>query len=405
MDYPQIPGTSPLSYNVLPPVPTDGALPAALTSPALPHEGSKSIFAFWHTGIHALPPYLLRNVIAWHRRFSPLGWTVYVLDTAPESPLNVANFIDTHSPSVVPAAFTNGTINGNYPAQHISDLIRYPLLLKYGGVYLDVGILQFGDLNWLWTEHITNPNSSYEFAGFTMSAGQGLQIVNFALMSGPNNPLIRRAHHTLLQVWKGKTNTTGSHAHPLVSHVPLMHVGTEVVVDEKGQGKMVINDEAMTDYAIQIQCMGSAQAWLDEENGWDGPKYAREKCWLVSMMDGAFAHEQMTGWSGQRQFDLLKLALPKLGEEESDDQALARRIVEKLVTDSWCLKLGHGFSAKLFGADTLGMLWRKHDGSDCGESTYAGWLRWAEVSCCRNTNLEAMDVPVYEPTAKGRLLL
>jgi len=150
--------------------------------------------------------------------------------------------------------------------------------------------------------------------------------------------------------------------------------------------------------------MGSAQGWVDEEDGWDGPKYVREKCWLLSMMDGAFAHEQMTGWSGQRQFDLLSLRLPKESEIETEDQALARRIVEEVVADSWCLKLGHGFSAKLFGGDTLGMLWRKHHGSDCASRTYAGWLRWAEVGCCRDSDVVPLKVPVHEPTRKAKLL-
>ncbi|KAF1847774.1 uncharacterized protein K460DRAFT_278401 [Cucurbitaria berberidis CBS 394.84] len=404
MDYPHIPGTAPLPYDILPPIPHNDAIPISLTSPQPPIAGSKSIFAFWHSGIATLPPYLLRNVIAWHRRFSPLGWTIYVLDTVPNSALNVSNFIDTASPSVVPAAFTDKTLNGNYAAQHTSDLIRYPLLLKYGGIYLDVGILQFGDLNWLWTEHIANPDSPYDFAGFTMGDPPDIQIVNFALMCGPNNPLVRRAHYILLKLWEGKTNTTGMHSHPLVSHVPLMRVPQEVQVDDEEQGKMVINDAVMTDYAIQIQCMGSAQHWLDEDDSWDGPKYVREKCWLLSMMNGAFAHEQMTSWSGQRQFELLKLAIPNSGEKESEDQVLARKIVGKLVADSWCLKLGHGFSAKLFGADTLGMLWRKHDGGDCGHGTYAGWLRWAEVSCRQSKAIEPMKVPVYEHTMKGKLL-
>ncbi|KAF1938428.1 hypothetical protein EJ02DRAFT_457884 [Clathrospora elynae] len=405
MDYPTILGTSPLTHTVLSPTSVDGLLPQALTSPKLPSHGSKSIFAFWHSGIHALPPYLLHNVIAWYRRFSPLGWSIYVLDTVLGSPLNVFNFIDTTSASVVPAAFTNGTIDGDYAAQHTSDLVRYPLLLKYGGVYLDVGILQFGDLDRLWNEHISNPASPYDFAGFTMGDAPELQIVNFALMSGARNPLICRAHHILLQIWDGKTNTAGTHAHPLVSHVPLMRVPQDIGVDDKALGKMVINDEAMTDYAIQIQCMGSAQSWLDEEDYWDGPKYVREKCWLTSMIDGAFVHEQMTSWSGQRQFELLNLTIPKTGEEESENQALARKIVEKLVADSWCLKLSHGFSAKLFGSDTLGMLWRKHNGSDCGDGTYAGWLRWAQVSCSRDIAAKPIKVPVYEPTIRARLLL
>ena len=154
MNYPRIPGTLPLSHTILPLIATDSPLPQLLTTPKLPVRGSKSIFAFWHSGINTLPPYLLRNVVAWHRRLSPLGWTIYVVDTVPGSYLNVGNFIDTQSLSVVPSAFINGTLSGDYVAQHTSDLIRYPLLLKYGGAYLDVGILQFGDLDWLWTEHL-----------------------------------------------------------------------------------------------------------------------------------------------------------------------------------------------------------------------------------------------------------
>lgn len=322
----------------------------------------------------------------------------------PGSPLNVSRYIDTSSTWVVPAAFTKCTLNGGYAAQHTSDLIRYPLLLKYGGVYLDVGILQFGDIDSLWSEKIANPDSLYDFAGFTLGDAPELSIVNFAFMCGPNNPLVRRAHYILLKVWEGKTNTTGAHKHPLVSHAPLMHVPQEVVVDDAGQGKMIINDEVMTDYAIQIQCMGAAQRWLDEDDGWDGPKYVREKCWLLSMMNGAFASEQMLNWSGQRQFDILKLQLPKPGEEESEDQTLARRVVEKLVGESWCLKLGHGFSAKLFGGDTVGMLWRKYPGTDCEEGSYAGWLRWAEINCRQEKPMEPMPIPIYEPTMKGKLI-
>ncbi|KAH8724140.1 hypothetical protein GQ44DRAFT_802212 [Phaeosphaeriaceae sp. PMI808] len=398
-------GTSPISYKIHPTPIQQDSLPPQLTNPTPPTPGSKSIFAFWHSGIHSLPPYLLRNVLNWHTRFSPLGWTIYVLDTLPSSPLNISNYINTTSPSVVPAAFTNGTLDGTYAAQHTSDLIRYPFLLKYGGIYLDVGILQFGDLNWLWTQHIANPASPYDFAGFTMGdPPEGISIVNFAFMCAANNPLVRRAHHILLRVWDGQTNTVGTHRHPLVCHVPLLRVPEEVEVDEQGAGEMVINDAVMTDYAIQIQCMGSAQRWADEEGGWDGPAYVREHCWLYSMIDGAFAHEQVTNWSGQRQFELLGQRVPEGSGEESGDQGVAREMVENVVGRSWCLKLGHGFSAKLFGADTLGMLWRKNEGSDCGDQTYAGWLRWAEIYCQQDRPLQPLEIPIYEPTSRGNLL-
>jgi hypothetical protein len=268
---------------------------------------------------------------------------------------------------------------------------------------MDAGILQFGDLNWLWEQHITNPTSPYDFAGFTMGAYPDIQIVNFWLMCRAGNPLVQRAHRILLKLWEGKTNTTGMHTHPLVSHVPLLRVSNEVVVEEEGKERMVINDAFMTDYAIQIQAIGAAQRWLDEEDGWDGPKYVREKAWLWNMIEGAYVLEITMGWNGPKEFELMKMRMPAQGEEENSEQALARQIVEKSIAGSWCLKLGHGFSAKLFGADTIGMLWRKHDGTDCEEGTYAGWLRWAEVYCNQAEPTKRMNLPAYEPTMRASL--
>jgi len=34
-----------------------------------------------------------------------------------------------------PQAFVEGRIGGEHAAQHTSDLVRFPLLLRYGGVY------------------------------------------------------------------------------------------------------------------------------------------------------------------------------------------------------------------------------------------------------------------------------
>jgi hypothetical protein len=396
--YPHIPGAEAISYKILPPLSSTGHLPASLTSPAFPVPGAKNIFAFWHSGIQELPPYLLRNVINWYRRYAPLGWTIYVLDVVPDSLLNVSRFIDTSSTAVVPAAFVNRNNDGMYAAQHTSDLTRFPLLLKYGGIYLDVGVLQFADLDHLWTTTVSNPDSPFDFAGFTMGSPPDINIVNFAFMCGVNNPLVQRAHRILLNLWEGRTNTTGMHKNPLVSHIPLMSVPQEVVIEEEGQEKVVINDAAMTDYAIQIQCMGAAQHWLDKNHHWDGPRYVREKCWLQNMMDTCFVQEQTTAWNGQRQFDLLRQRLPAPGEQETDDQRTARTMVEDTVARSWCMKLGHGFSAKLFGGPTVGMLWREHIGTDCEEGTYAGWLRWAELCCTQSRAWMPMEIPIYLPT-------
>ena len=401
--YPHIPGTEAVPYAVLPPLSSADQLPISLTSPGSPTPGGKNIFAFWDSGIHQLPPYLLRNVVDWYRRYTPLGWTIYVLDVVPDSPLNVSRFIDTSSAAVVPAAFTDRTNSGAYAVQHTSDLTRFPLLLKYGGVYLDVGILQFADLDRLWATTVSNPDSPIEFAGFTMGSAPDLNIVNFAFMCGVANPLVQRAHRILLKLWEGKTNTTGMHKHPLVCHIPLMRVPQEVVIEDEGQDKMVINDAVMTDYAIQIQCMGAAQHWLDKDDHWNGPQYVRERCWLQGMAESCFAQEQTTGWNGRRQFDLLKQQLPTADEQETEDQKAARIMVEETVAQSWCMKLGHGFTAQLFGGPTVGMLWREHVGTDCEEGTYAGWLRWAELNCVQSRMWTPMEMPVYSPTKEGSL--
>lgn len=108
---------------------------------------------------------------------------------------------------------------------------------------------------------------------------------------------------------------------PLAQYIPLHRVPSEVLVDDDRQGKMVIDDKAMRDFAIQLQAMGSAQCCLDK---WDIPKCVSRKAWLLSMMDRAFVHEQLTRWSGQRWLDLLKLQITKQGEGEIADQELAR---------------------------------------------------------------------------------
>ncbi|KAG7093296.1 hypothetical protein E1B28_006978 [Marasmius oreades] len=94
---------------------------------------------------------------------------------------------------------------------------------------------------------------------------------------------------------------TGMHKHPLLTHVPLMTVPSNFVM-ECGEGELVVDDSFMTDYAIQIQAIGAAARWLDVEDGWDGPKYLREKSWLIDMLEQGFLPDQMTGSSEKTYF-------------------------------------------------------------------------------------------------------
>ncbi|KAL8935219.1 MAG: hypothetical protein Q9216_005529 [Gyalolechia sp. 2 TL-2023] len=139
------------------------------------------------------------------------GWKIRVLDRLPSSPLNEERFLDTTDPGTFPRAFIDRTIAGDYAPQHTSDLVRWPLLLRYGGVYADVGLLQIGDLDRLWNANDRRP---------------GLGV-----------------------------DTEGMYRNPLLRGVPLME--GSFTIDEQG-GRKIGPEEVcrlVTDYIIQGQVM------------------------------------------------------------------------------------------------------------------------------------------------------
>ncbi|MCJ1401609.1 hypothetical protein MMC11_004825 [Xylographa trunciseda] len=345
-----------------------------------PISDEKNIWFFWHTGFTHMHPYTQRNIRAWHRRFSRQGWTIRVINRLPSSPLNVANFLDISDPDTFPQAFIDGTIGGDYAPQHTSDLVRFPLLLQYGGVYADVGMIQIGDLDRLWHETVGNPASRFEVLAYNAGSVEERDLTNYFLVSGRNNPFFARSHKLLLQLWAadgGKTSTEGMHSSPLLEGVPLMEPSVTI---EDGEGKIGAEElnRMLSDYIIQGQVMTMVMGLVDEEDGWDGPKYVVEHVYAIDYMVGSQLINEFTAWNGQKAFDLMSLLLPKEGEEESADQKQAREIVETCLKKSFGFKLAHGLILRVLGP-TLGSLWRKHEGSDDVLGTYAHWFRHGTV--------------------------
>src|ERR1700761_4399070 len=99
----------------------------------------------------------------------------------------------------------------------------------------------------------------------------------------------------------------------------------------------------------------------------------------------------------------MSLSLPKDGEKETEDQALARKIVEACLQKSFGFKLAHGLILKVLG-DTLGSLWRKHEGSDNVPGTYAHWLRHATMYWNQDEVPPTLEFKVIEPIERGPLL-
>lgn len=396
----------PLGLHAIPPhlldLQPDSLIDTTLLRPP-PITSQKNIWFFWHTGFPTMHPYTKRNIRAYHRRFSPSGWTIRILDRQPNSASNVANFLDVNDPAVFPEAFTNNSITGAYAAQHTSDLVRWPLLLKYGGVYADVGMLQIGDLDRLWETTVGDPASRFEVLSYAAGGATGRNLTNYFLCSGPENALFARCHRLLLKMWEGKSSTEGMHRSPLLKGVPLMEVD-EASFEE--DGRTVGSEEIswrLTDYIIQGQVMSLVMGLVDEEDAWDGPRYVKEHVYGIDFMEGSQLINELTAWDGTRQFELMSLELPREGEVESDDQKKAREIVEGCLTRSFGFKLATGFILKVMG-DTLSSLWRRHVGSDDVPGTYAHWLRYATMYWNQDELPPTLEFEVTEPFKKGPLL-
>lgn len=92
----------------------------------VPVTSARNLWAFWDGGYSAMPPWTQRNVVSWARRQGQF-WTIRLLDTVPESPNHVLQYIDA---SDLPPAVRDGRVDGKAAAQHISDFVRLAVLYK-----------------------------------------------------------------------------------------------------------------------------------------------------------------------------------------------------------------------------------------------------------------------------------
>jgi hypothetical protein len=379
----------PDGMHVIPPERLDGRsdllVDEDLTNPKPIVEGNeKNIWFFWHSGYSEMHEYCQRNIRAWHRRFSKLGWVIRVVDRKSGSPLNISNFLDTTDPSLFPKAFGEETLSGTYALQHTSDLVRWPLLLRYGGVYADVGMMQIGDLDRLWNDTIGNSDSPYTVLSYRGGDGDEYALTNYFLCSNRGNPLFQRANDLFLALWAedgGKTNTDGMRNSPLLEGVPMM---TAPSFSENGKVYSVEEASALlTDYIIQGQALSKAMSAVDSRDGWNGPEYVAKHVYAIEFMVGAQLINDLTNWDGSLAFTLMSLPIPRNDEIESDEQTRARVIVESCLSRSFGFKLATGLILRVMG-DTLSSLWRRHVGSDDVPNTYAHWLRYGTEHWSQN---------------------
>ncbi|OKL57358.1 hypothetical protein UA08_07451 [Talaromyces atroroseus] len=327
----------------------------------------KNVWAFWDSGWTGMRPWCQRNIINWVRRLGP-EWTVRVLDNVEGSVNNMLRFVPS---SHFPAAYNDGTLAG--PPQHLSDLLRLPLLFLYGGVWMDAGMLLLRHLDDICWREIASPASAYEMAGVLMPlrAAPGPMLNGF-IACRRGNAMVQHWHAVYCALWQGKTSADGFHQHPLLAHL----APYEVQIAQLECPPLLIPNAMLGDYLAHFLALERLHHLYDPASGFDGAEYFAEKILKLKATDHLYYAQRITGWDGRKQYDMLATAVDDVHAPLHAD---ASQFVDDVLRNSALIKLSHGPPC---GLENLASIWdeeaRAED--DIAPGTFADYLRYASVS-------------------------
>ncbi|TGJ75552.1 hypothetical protein E0Z10_g10981 [Xylaria hypoxylon] len=338
-----------------------------------PITSDKNVWAFWNSGYTNMPPWVQRNIINWVRRLGP-EWTVHLLDNVPCSETNVTRYVES---SYFPDAFNNNTMDGPSVGPHSGDLVRLPLIWKYGGVWIDAGTFLFRSIDDICWNQIEDPATPYEVAGFVIEMRPGVDcMLNGFVAAKRKNPFIKRWHDIYLALWEeGVTNAQGFHKHPLLRHLPLFCPP----VDKLNCPNLNVMMEAFSDYMAAFMCFDRLRKLIDPADGFNGPEYYSKHMLLFPALQETYYFQQQTNWSGTRQFELLAARRTGEGVVKDEGWQAAENFVIDALANTSTMKLSHGPPGALdsFLAD----LWdsKEHQEKDNIDDTFAAYLRYGSV--------------------------
>ncbi|KAI1400091.1 capsular polysaccharide synthesis protein-domain-containing protein [Hypoxylon fuscum] len=349
-----------------------------------PVTSDKNVWAFWHSGYNHMPPWVQRNIINWVRKLGP-EWTVNLLDRIPGSETNVSHFVDN---SFFPDCFNDNTMDGPSIGPHSGDIVRLPLIWLYGGVWIDAGSFLFRHVEDICWKKIEDPESPYEMAGFAIEMRPGVEIMlNGFIAAKRGNPFIKRWHEIFKALWDGTTNCQGFHKHPLLRHLPLLCPPA----DRLNLPDLKVVMEYFTDYLSQCMCFERLRKLVDPSDGFNGPEYFSKKMFICKALQETFYFQQVTGWSGTRQFELL--ATKRTGDDAVKDEKwqAAEQFVHDALANTSTMKLSHGPPGAL--ESFLADLWdsEMHHNKDNEEGTFAAYLRYGSVHFDQTREMEQIN--------------
>lgn len=352
----------------------------------------KNVWTFWNKGWKAMQPWAQRNVINWVRKLGP-EWTVHVLDAVPESETHVKHFVES---SFFPEAFNKGTMDGLFVGPHQGDLVRLPLLWKYGGAWMDVGTLLFRHLDEIWWNRIIDPASPCELGGFAVEFREKYHtMLNGFLLCQSGNPFIKRWHDIYLSLWDpNTTNANGFHKHPLLAHIKAIETPSDRVIEDP---EMITAVDVMLDYLAHFLCLERLRGLSDPNDGFDGAEYFATKIFLAPAMQELFALQPLTKWSGIEQNNLFRI---RLDDPKDEIWQKANAYVRDAFANQSAIKVSRGpKNPKLV---CLAELWDKEEflDADHREGTFASYLRYGSIHYDQTRDLIPMVLERNENTLK-----
>ena len=193
----------------------------------------------------------------------PYGWSIHLVDMVPGSENHVLSYV---SKNWFPPCFLNNTMSGRYTGAHQADLARLPLLYEHGGIWLDVSILLFRDVEAIWNR-LKDP---YEFAAYVLpfGAGEGQHshsyLENWAMAARPQCLFVRKWHEIFKTYWEDRQTSQDIDTHSLFSHLN-------------------IDGYQDPNYLAQHVSFQRLRLLIDLDDGFNGPMWWRSK---IFMLDG-----------------------------------------------------------------------------------------------------------------------
>ncbi|KAF2807566.1 uncharacterized protein BDZ99DRAFT_419922 [Mytilinidion resinicola] len=333
-----------------------------------PITSEKNVWTYWHSGLRSMPPWCQRNIINWVRLLGP-SWTVRVLDTVPSSPNHALTWLDS---DMLPESFVKGTMQGPYTGPHSADFQRGAALYKYGGVWMDVGIVLIRHLDKICWDQLADPSSPFEVSVPWM---YGQVMANHFVASRKGDPFIKRWHDLFIHFWKGQNDHSGIVQSPLIGFVKDVRFEDSVARGFKWDFKV--------DELTVMGYIGQCVAWLrlcmlEEPNGgFNGVEYWANKILLFDSLTEDWAAEQQLGFTGQAIFDAL--VTKRDADPKSEEYQKAYKAIWRLLTKSSMQKITHG--KHLTETPALGIFLdaKENQGADIASGTFAELLRFGSV--------------------------